>query len=128
MGDAIGCRCWAIAAGHAPAAACGMEPEFTSHDRLCLLNAGDELANARIMLLYAGRDEVGPYRLGIPPRRVRHVRVNDFIFPEAVRLDEAYGLLVRSDRPLVVQFSRQDTRARANAGLMAMAWADRRLP
>ena len=124
MRDATGSGCWTIAAGHAPAASHGVEPAFTSHDKLCLLNAGDELANVRITVLYGVRDEVGPYRLGVAPRRVRHVRVNDFIFPEAVRLDEAYGLIVRSDRPIVVQFSRQDTRALANAGLMTMAWAD----
>ncbi|TWI01737.1 hypothetical protein IP90_02297 [Luteimonas cucumeris] len=122
MSDAIGCARWAIAAGHAPARSRGVEPAFTSHDRLCLLNAGAVLANVRVRVLYAAGAEVGPYRLSVAPRRMRHVRVNDLIFPEAIRLDEAYGLIVRSDQPVVVQFSRQDTRALMNAGMMTTAW------
>ena len=42
--------------------------------------------------------------------------------------EDGFGLLARlrgeSDVPVVVQFTRQDTRAAANAGLMAMAWSD----
>lgn len=119
---AIGALRWTVSAGHAPSAATGPEPLFTSHDALGLLNAGDTIANVRLHVHYALRDAVGPYRLGIAPRRMRRIRINDLIFPEAVRLDEAYGLSIESDVPVVVQFSRQDTRARALAGLLATAW------
>jgi hypothetical protein len=122
MSAPIGRRTWAIAGGFAPSSGTGPEPEFTAHDRLALLNAGDALANVRITVLYARHGEVGPFRLGVAPRRVRQVRVNDLIFPEAVRLDEAYGLVVRSDVPVVVQFTRQDTRGAAAAGFLANAW------
>lgn len=91
---------------------------------LCLLNAGNAIANVRMHVVYAGHGEAGPYRLVVAPRRVRHLRVNDLIFPEAVRLDEAYGLLIESDVPVVVQFSRQDTRQRENARMLTTAWPD----
>jgi hypothetical protein len=39
-----------------------------------------------------------------------------------VRLEEAYGLVIDSDTPIVVQFTRQDTRRAANAGMLATAW------
>jgi hypothetical protein len=120
-----GRRRWAIAAGRVPLASTGDEPAFTSRDVLSLLNAGDVLANVRMTLFYAARGEVGVYRLGVAPRRLRRVRINDLIFPEAVRLGEAYGLEIRSDVPVVVQFTRMDTRAAANAGLMANAWGER---
>jgi hypothetical protein len=118
----VGRRHWAISAGWAPSRATGGEPMFSSRDQLALLNTGMELANVRMRVLYAEHGPVGPYRIGVAPRRLRNLRINDLIFPEAVRLDEAYGLVIDSDRPVVVQFTRQDTRARANAGLMAMAW------
>lgn len=121
--SAPGRRRWAISAGCAPSRGSGPEPQFTSHDRLCLLNGADDAANVRVTVAYAARDPVGPYRLVVAPRRLRHVRINDLIFPEAVRLDEAYGLWIESDREVVVQFTRMDTRAAANAGLMAMAWS-----
>ena len=96
---------------------------MTSNDLLCLLNAGDLQANVRMRVLYAdGAREAGPYRLVVAPRRVRHLRINDLIFPEAIRLDVAYGLLLHSDEPVVVQFTRQDTRQPANAGMLAGAW------
>lgn len=122
--NTLGRRRWAIAAGHAPSRSNGEEPLFTSRDQLALLNTGDTLANVRLTLFYAERESPGPFRLDIAPRRLRVVRVNDLIFPEAVRLDEAYALIVESDVPIVVQFTRQDTRAAANAGMLATAWSD----
>jgi len=122
MNAARGRRCWALAAGCAPSRSTGPEPEFCSCDLLRLLNTGHDHANVRITLLYADHGEVGPYRIVVAPRRLRAIRINDLIFPEAVRLDEAYGLLLESDAPVVVQFSRQDTRQRANAGAMTFAW------
>lgn len=123
--SASGQRRWAIAAGYIPARGCGEEPLFTPRNGLCLLNTGDDAASVRVMVVYAQHDPVGPFRLVVAPRRVRHLRVNDLIFPEAVRLEERYGLWIDSDRPVVVQFTAMDTRARANAATMAMAWAQR---
>lgn len=117
------CR-WAVSAGWIPAASTGDEPAFTSRDVVSLLNTGDRLANVRITVLYAAHGEAGPHRIGVAPRRLRRVRINDLIFPEAVRLEEAYGLLVESDQPVVVQFTRQDTRQRCNAGMLATAWPE----
>lgn len=121
--NAIGRRRWALSGGHAPSRSRGEEPNFTSRDQLALLNTGDELANVRLTVVYARRESPGPFRLGVAPRRLRVVRINDLIFPEAVRLDEPYSLLVESDAPIVVQFTRQDTRAAANAGMMTLAYA-----
>lgn len=119
-----GRRRWAISAGFMPARGNGPEPAFTSRDCLRLLNSGDDVANVRVHVVYATRDPAGPYRLAVAPRRMRRVRVNDLIFPEAVRLLEPYGLCIESDQAVVVQFTRMDTRAAANAGLMALAWAE----
>jgi hypothetical protein len=121
---ATGRQRWAITAGWIPAQGRGREPEFTSRDCLSVLNSGEEVANVRVTVVYATRDQVGPYRLAVAPRRMRQVRINDLIFPEAVRLEEAYGLAIESDQPVVVQFTRMDTRAKANAGLMTMAWSE----
>ena len=117
------CR-WAICAGHAPSRATGEEPAFTSRDQLALLNTGDGLANVRLVVMYEDRESPPPFRLGVAPRRLRVIRINDLIFPEAVALDVPYSLLIESDVPIVVQFTRQDTRAAANTGAMTLAWGD----
>ncbi|RPE76910.1 sensory rhodopsin transducer [Vulcaniibacterium tengchongense] len=122
--NGIGARRWAFAAGRVPLQSRGPEPLFTSRDEFALLNTGDALANVRLTVLYARREPVGPYRVGVAPRRLRRLRVNDLIFPEAVRLGEPYALLFESDRPVVVQCARQDTRRRENAGFCANAWGE----
>jgi len=106
---ALGHRTWAVPGGRVPERSTGAEPEQTSHDLLCLLNTGPKDAAVSIWVFYEHREPVGPYPLTVAARRVRHVRLNDLIDPEAVPLGMEYGLVVRSDVPVVVQFWRQDT-------------------
>lgn len=120
---AIGKRRWAIAAGQVPVGSHGAEPAFTSRDQFCILNTGGDSAHVRVEVLYSHRPPVGPFRVTVAPRRMRQLRVNDLIFPEAVRLGEPIGLVFTSDVPVVVQYGRCDTRARANAGFMPMGWS-----
>jgi hypothetical protein len=113
----IGRREWAISGGHIPLESCGPEPQSTSYDRICLLNTTDHEAHVEMVIVYAEADTVGPYRLRVGARRVRHVRFNDLIDPVAIELDIDYAVLVSSDQPIVVQFSRQDTGS-ATRGLL----------
>lgn len=107
---AIGHKVWAVPGGHIPLKSTGHEPEFTSYDMLCFLNTGDKDAIAEVTIFYADRDPVGVYSIDIPARRIRHMRINDFIDPEAVPLDTDYACVIESNVPIVVQFIRQDTR------------------
>ncbi len=119
----LGHKVWAIPGGHIPLRSTGRQPEFTSHDRLSILNTGDEEAQVEMTLFYADRDPIGPYPLTVEPRRVRVVRFNDLIDPEAVPLDTDYACVLESSVPVVVQFTRQDTRQAENALLSVMAFA-----
>lgn len=95
---------------------------MTSHDLLCVLNAEERDANVDVTVFYSDREPVGPYRLTVPARRVRHLRFNDLIDPEAIPLDAPYAALVTADVPIVVQYLRQDTRQQANALLGMIAF------
>lgn len=117
----LGHKLWAIADGHVPLRSTGHEPENTSHDRLCFLNTSDEEARIEIMFYYTDKDPVGPYTVEIDARRVRHVRINDLIDPEAVQLDIPYACVIESNVPVVVQFSRLDTSRAENAMVTTMA-------
>lgn len=118
----LGRRRWSVAAGWVPSAATGPEPEHTGFDAICLLNTGDEHADVRMHALYAERAAVGPFRITVAARRLRRLRINDLIFPEALRLDEPYGLVLHSSVPVVVQFACQDSRQPALARLCLSAW------
>lgn len=113
--EALGKRVWAIPGGHIPSSSTGPEPEHVSRDELQLLNTGDELAEVELTLYYADREPVGPYALNVHPRRVRRIRLNDLIDPEAMPLDTHYACVVRANVPVVVQFTRVDTSQEANA-------------
>jgi hypothetical protein len=117
----IGRTAW-IVGGRIPVRSTGPEPEFTSHDKLCVLNAGDRMASVRIFLHHADREPAGPYRLTIAPRRVRHFRLNDLIDPVAMPLEVAYAAVIRSDVPIVVQLTTQDSRQRALARTGSLAY------
>lgn len=120
--EALGKKVWAIPGGHIPSASTGREPEHVSRDELQVLNTSGDDAELEITLYYADREPVGPYPLVVHPRRVRHVRFNDLIDPEAMPLDTHYACVVNSSVPVVVQFTRVDTSQAENALLGLLAY------
>lgn len=119
----IGAKVWAIPGGHMPLRSSGEEPRDTSSDQLCVLNAGHSDANLELTIYYEDHEPVGPYPLKVAAQRVRHVRFNDLIDPQALPLDTPYAALVIADHPVVVQFTRRDTSQAANAIATAIAFA-----
>ena len=119
---AIGRTTWAIPGGRIPRHSTGPEPEFTSRDELFLLNTGAIEARVELTIFYADREPRGPYRLAIEACRVRCVRFNDLIDPEAMPLGVDYGVVVESNIPIVVQFARVDTSQTALALLGSIAF------
>lgn len=120
--DEIGRRVWAIAEGYIPGLSHGPEPQMTSHETACVLNAGDRDAHLEITLYFADRDPVGPYRETVPAGRTRHIRFNDLSSPQQVPRDTEYASVIRSDRPVVVQHSRLDSRQAENALMTTVAF------
>lgn len=121
-GKAIGRRVWAIAEGYIPPSSTGPEPEMLSHETVCVLNTATERANLEITVYYSDRDPVGPYRETVPPRRTRHIRLNDLADPEPVPPGEDYAVVVEADQPVVVQHTRLDSRQAENALLSTIAY------
>lgn len=119
----IGSKRWAIPGGHIPLRSTGHEPEFTSRDQLHLLNTSDADASVVMVIYYSDRDPAGPYSLQVPARRVRVVRFNDLIDPQAIPLECDYACVLTSDVPIVVQFTRQDTSQAENAVTTTIGFA-----
>lgn len=121
-GESLGSRVWVIAEGYIPGASTGPEPEMTSHETACILNTGSQVAAVEIMIYFADRGPLGPYRLDVPPQRTRHVRFNDLEDPAQIPRDTDYASVVSSDIPIVVQHTRLDSRQPANALLSTIAY------
>ena len=124
MSKAIGKKTWVIAEGYIPSYGQGKEPEFTSHETACILNASDRDAQVEITLYFTDKDPVGPYKLTVPAQRTKHLRFNDLEDPEKVPLDTDYASVITSDVPVVVQHTRLDSRQAENALLSTIAFSE----
>jgi hypothetical protein len=116
MADPIGRRRWAIAEGYIPSWSHGPEPQMTSHETACVLNANDQDAHLSITVFFADREPAGPYRITVPARRTRHVRFNQ---PEGTD----YASVIEADVPIVVQHTRLDSRQAALGLISTIAFA-----
>jgi len=119
----IGQKRWAIAEGYIPTSSHGPEPEMTSHETACLLNASDQDAHVQITIYFSDREPAGPYRVVAPANRTNHLRFNDLKDPEPIPRGTDYASVVESDVPIVVQHTRLDSRQNANALLTTIAYA-----
>jgi hypothetical protein len=120
--DEIGRTVWAIAEGYIPGSSTGPEPQMTSHETACILNASGRDAHVEITIYFADREPAGPYVLTVGARRTKHVRFNDLRDPEPIPRDTDYASVIRSDVPIVVQHTRLDSRQAENALLSTIAF------
>jgi hypothetical protein len=119
---AVGRTTWVIAEGWIPPSGIEGSRALESHETACMLNAGDAEAHVRIMLYFADRDPVGPYRVTVPARRTLHLRFNDLRDPMPVPRGTDYASVIESDVPIVVQHTRLDSRDPAIALLSTVAF------
>jgi hypothetical protein len=122
--NAIGRKLWAIPEGYIPGWSHGPEPQFTSHETVCMLNTSDQDAQVRITVFFTDRDPAGPYEISLPARRTMHLRFNNLEDPEPIPRDTDYASVIESDVPIVVQHTRLDSRQAENALLTTIAWAE----
>ncbi len=122
MAAELGRRVWAIAEGYIPPASTGTSREFTSHETICILNAGHEDARVEVKIYFADRRPAGPYIFTVGAERTRHLRFNDFRDPEPIPTGTDFSSVIRSNVRVVVQHTRLDSRQAALALLSTIAF------
>jgi hypothetical protein len=122
MSTPMGKTRWAIAEGYIPEGSTGPEPQMTSHETACILNATGQDAQVRITLYFQDREPAGPYHVTVPARRTVHLRFNDLEDPEPVPRGTDFASVLESSVPVVVQHTRLDSRQAANALLSTVAY------
>lgn len=120
--NSLGATTWAVAEGYIPGSSTGPEPQMLSHETVCRLNTGDEDAHVEITVFLTDAERLGPGQLTVPARRAVHQRFNHLRDPEVPRGETSYVSVIRSDRPVVAQHTRLDSRQAENALLTTIAY------
>lgn len=121
VGHGFGSTRWAIPEGYIPEGSTGPAPELTSHEALCVLNAGNADAHLNITIFFEDREPMGPFPLEVPARRTRHFRFNN-LGGAAIPPGVPYSSLIESDELVVVQYTRLDSRQSENALMSVLAF------
>ncbi|PKD16225.1 hypothetical protein APR41_10585 [Salegentibacter salinarum] len=119
---AIGKLDWAFSAGKIPLQSIGEEPKFTSNDKLAILNTSEEKAIIELFIFYENRKPMGPYSVTIKPLRLKKIRFNDLIDPEAIMLEQNYSCYIKTNVKVVIQFSRMNTGNNKVSEMSSMAF------
>lgn len=84
------------------------DPVYKNHESICVMNVTDQDAHLLFDFYFADRDPIENAAVLIPAQRCIHVRMDDPANTGGVPLplDTPYGARVRSDVPVVVQYSR----------------------
>lgn len=98
----------------------GKSGSQTSHDAVCVLNCGPIDAQIALTLYFEDKEPVELSAV-CPAQRTHHIRM-DRIAQGSVPRDTPYAMLVTSDVPIVVQYSRLDTSADDTALMTTMAF------
>ncbi len=84
---------------------------YISHEAVCVLNTGDQDANIDITLYFEDAEPRCGFKAVCGARRTNHIRMDKIrdINGKGVERGVPYAMLVTSDVPVVVQYSRCDT-------------------
>lgn len=90
-----------------------------SHEAICVINTTDIDAEIKLTLYFEDRDAVNDFSSSCPAKRTHHIRMDKLRDANGnmIPRDTPYAVLVESNTPIVVQYSRLDT-SRAEMALM----------
>jgi len=110
MSDHPGSTAWYIPDTYLPEPVPADGP-YVGHEAICVLNVTDREAALLLDFYFEDRPPVKDVAVTVPAERTRHLRldkpeqIGGFRVPVAV----PYAMRVRSDVPVIVQYSRLDT-------------------
>jgi len=98
--------------------------DWNSHEAVCVLNTGDADANIKFTLYFEDREPNRKFSAVCPAERTHHIRLDKIIGSDdqLIPRDLPYAMLIESDVPVVVQYSRLDTSRRELALMTTMAY------
>ena len=99
--------------------------ENLSHEAICVINTSDKDAAINLTLYFEDRDCMKGFTSFCKAEKTHHIRLDKIrgANGEMIPRDVPYAVLLESDVPLVVQYSRLDTSAAEMALMTTIAYA-----
>lgn len=84
------------------------DPVYKNHEAICVLNTTDNDAHLSLDFYFADRAPYENVQVTVPAKRCYHIRMDkpEEIGGYEIPFDVPYGVRVRSDVPIIVQYSR----------------------
>lgn len=84
------------------------DPIMKNHEAICILNATPDDAHLKIDFYFEDRDPIENVEITVPAKRCPHIRMDkpEQLGGHEIPFDVPYGVRIRSDVPIVVQYSR----------------------
>ncbi len=98
--------------------------EDKSHEAICVLNTGTRDAIIKLTLFFEDREPCRDFSARCGAMRTHHIRMDRLrtVDGRGIPVDTPYAVLVESDVPIVVQYSRLDTSAAEMALMTTIAF------
>ena len=84
---------------------------YVSHEAVCFLNPGKQDAQVSLTLYFENRDKMEGFSALVPAERTVHLRRDKLTSAsgQGVPMDTPYAMMIESEQPLHVQYTRVDT-------------------
>ncbi len=105
MNDPVGKKTWMIPEGYISYGQHGNDTGSHSEKRLCLYNRNGQPAHCKVMIYFADKEPLGPYRIDIPGKRNRYVRFYKFKNPLPIPRETEFSSVIESDLPVELQYT-----------------------
>ena len=95
-----------------------------SHEAICVINTSDVDADIKLTLFFEDREARTDFSSHCPAMRTHHIRMDKLRNADGqpIPRDTPYAVLLESNAPLVVQYSRLDTSAAEMALMTTIAY------
>lgn len=97
---------------------------YVSHEAVCVLNPGKEDAHITLTLYFEDREPMRGFHAVCKAERTNHVRLDKIKDAKGNGVPQGvpYAIMVESDQPIIVQYSRLDTTQAEMALMTTMAY------
>jgi hypothetical protein len=105
-----GARTWYIPDTYLPEPIKADGP-YVGHEAVCVLNVSDQDANIELDFYFENQAPAKGIKVVVPAERTRHLRLDrpEQIGGYSIPVGVPYAIRLRSDVPVIVQYSRLDT-------------------